>query len=102
MNPVHLKVFFIALLHCVAGTISMARSRHDSTGSTPVEQYRKQIARQDSKKSKEIMRETKHRAEKKENAPAQYKEVSIMVGAMLALCVCVYCIFYALLADRSH
>ncbi|XP_067006329.1 triple QxxK/R motif-containing protein isoform X2 [Anabrus simplex] len=79
----------------------MARTRKDSTGSNVVDQYRKQIAKQDTKKSKESLRETKWRAEKKENAPAMYKDIVTLVAAFLAVCICVYCIFYALLTEST-
>nr|CAD7400426.1 unnamed protein product [Timema poppensis] len=51
----------------------MARSRKDSTGSNVVDSYRKQIAKHDTKKSKESLKDTKERALNKENAPAIYK-----------------------------
>nr|CAD7579382.1 unnamed protein product [Timema californicum] len=79
----------------------MARSRKDSTGSNVVDSYRKQIAKHDTKKSKESLKDTKERALNKENAPAIYKDVTIMIGALLAVCFCVYCLFYALLAETS-
>ncbi|XP_069676101.1 triple QxxK/R motif-containing protein-like [Periplaneta americana] len=78
----------------------MARSRKDSTGANAVDNYRKQIAKQDTKKSKESLKNIKFLSDKKENAPTVYKDVSIMVGALLVLCLCVYCIFYALLSTQ--
>lgn len=79
----------------------MARSRNDSTGSNNVDHYRKQIGKQDYKKSKVNLKETKHLSEKKENALTQYKDVSILVATILALCLCVYCILYAMIAQSS-
>ncbi|KAJ4428728.1 hypothetical protein ANN_25721 [Periplaneta americana] len=52
---------------------NMARSRKDSTGANAVDNYRKQIAKQDTKKSKESLKNIKFLSDKKENAPTVYK-----------------------------
>lgn len=78
----------------------MGRNRKDSTGTNMVDHYRKQIATEDTKKSKERLKNIKFQSDIKENVPSLYKDIGIMIGALLLLCICVYCIFYALLSTQ--
>ncbi|KAK1331913.1 hypothetical protein QTO34_007589 [Cnephaeus nilssonii] len=55
-----------------------------STIKLPVDQYRKQIGKQDYKKTKPILRATKLKAEAKKTAIG-IKEVGLVLAALLAL-----------------
>lgn len=79
----------------------MGRARKDSTGSNPVEYYRKQIGKQDVKKSKDHLRDSKNKADMKENAPAIYKDIFLMLGVLIIVFVCIYFVFYAALFETN-
>ncbi|KAM5315028.1 triple QxxK/R motif-containing protein isoform 1-T2 [Glossophaga mutica] len=59
----------------------------------PVDQYRKQIGKQDYKKAHLILRATKLKAEAKKTAIG-IKEVGLLLAAILALLLAVYAFFY--------
>ncbi|XP_076330402.1 triple QxxK/R motif-containing protein-like [Tachypleus tridentatus] len=75
----------------------MARNRKDSGGQLPIESYRKQIGKQDYKKAKTELKEARKKAQAKQTTGARYKEVSLMVVALLILVISVYLIFYLFL-----
>ncbi|XP_070659016.1 triple QxxK/R motif-containing protein isoform X2 [Bos indicus] len=64
-----------------------------STIKLPVDQYRKQIGKQDYKKTKPILRATKLKAEAKKTAIG-IKEVGLVLAAILALLLAFYAFFY--------
>ncbi|KAM4688878.1 triple QxxK/R motif-containing protein [Discoglossus pictus] len=68
--------------------------RKDASASKlPVDQYRKQIGRQDYKKNKPILRATRLKAEAKK-AAIGIKEVVLIVLAILAFLLAFYVFFY--------
>ncbi|XP_070078387.1 triple QxxK/R motif-containing protein isoform X2 [Equus przewalskii] len=64
-----------------------------STIKLPVDQYRKQIGKQDYKKTKPILRATKLKAEARKTAIG-IKEVGLVLAAILALLLAFYACFY--------
>ncbi|XP_053571170.1 triple QxxK/R motif-containing protein [Bombina bombina] len=64
-----------------------------STSRTPVDQYRKQIGRQDYKKNKPVLRATRLKAEAKKTAIG-IKEVFLIVTAILVFLFAFYALFY--------
>ncbi|XP_020751969.1 triple QxxK/R motif-containing protein isoform X1 [Odocoileus virginianus] len=69
-----------------------------STIKLPVDQYRKQIGKQDYKKTKPILRATKLKAEAKKTAIG-IKEVGLVLAAILALLLAFYAFFYLRLSS---
>ncbi|XP_046875582.1 triple QxxK/R motif-containing protein [Hypomesus transpacificus] len=67
--------------------------KDSSLGRAPVDQYRKQIGQQDSKKSKSALKATRLQAEAKKNAPG-IKDVLLVIVAILFFLLCVYAFFY--------
>ncbi|KAJ8334311.1 hypothetical protein SKAU_G00399500 [Synaphobranchus kaupii] len=59
----------------------------------PVEQYRKQIGKQDYKKTKSALRATRLKAEAKRNAPG-IRDAVLVIVAVLAFLLSVYAFFY--------
>ncbi|CAM1310130.1 Uncharacterised protein g5356 [Pycnogonum litorale] len=78
----------------------MVRARKDSEGSH-VEQYRKQIGKQDDKKSKAEMKEIKRSAESRKNELSKYKEVLLMLVAVTVVVLAVYVILYMIIVPSS-
>ncbi|XP_040210567.1 triple QxxK/R motif-containing protein [Rana temporaria] len=64
-----------------------------SATKTPVDQYRKQIGRQDYKKNKPVLKATRLKAEAKKTAIG-IKEVFLVVVAILVLLLAFYAFFY--------
>ncbi|XP_039593034.1 triple QxxK/R motif-containing protein [Polypterus senegalus] len=74
--------------------------RKDANNSRlPIEQYRKQIGKQDYKKTKSVLKETKIKAEAKRSAPGIRDTVLILVAVLILLFV-VYSFFYLNLAKE--
>ncbi|KAK7822778.1 hypothetical protein U0070_022717 [Myodes glareolus] len=73
--------------------------KDSSTTKLPVDQYRKQIGKQDYKKTKPILRATKLKAEAKKTAIG-IKEVGLMLAALLALLLAFYAFFYLRLSTN--
>ncbi|MEE6463581.1 hypothetical protein FKM82_005959 [Ascaphus truei] len=68
--------------------------RKDASASRiPVEQYRKQIGRQDYKKNKPVLRATRLKAEAKKTAIG-IKEVVLVIIALLVFLLAFYTFFY--------
>lgn len=67
--------------------------KDSSTTKLPVDQYRKQIGKQDYKKTKPILRATKLKAEAKKTAIG-IKEVGLVLAALLALLLAFSAFFY--------
>ncbi|XP_021415420.2 triple QxxK/R motif-containing protein isoform X1 [Oncorhynchus mykiss] len=59
----------------------------------PVDQYRKQIGKQDYKKTKSALKLTKLKAEAKKSAPG-IRDAFLVVLAILVFMLCVYAFFY--------
>ncbi|XP_026857579.1 triple QxxK/R motif-containing protein [Electrophorus electricus] len=59
----------------------------------PVDQYRKQIGKQDYKKTKPALRATRLKAEAKRSAPG-IRDAVLVVVAVLAFLLAVYALFY--------
>uniref|UniRef100_A0A8C3Q339 Triple QxxK/R motif-containing protein n=1 Tax=Chrysolophus pictus TaxID=9089 RepID=A0A8C3Q339_CHRPC len=64
-----------------------------STARTPVDQYRKQIGKQDYKKTRPMLRATRLKAEAKKTALG-VKEVALVLAAILVLLLAFYAFFY--------
>ncbi|XP_075069881.1 triple QxxK/R motif-containing protein [Mixophyes fleayi] len=72
-----------------------------STTRTPVDQYRKQIGRQDYKKNKPVLRATRLKAEAKKTAIG-IKEVFLVLVAILVLLLAFYAFFYLNLTQTTE
>ncbi|XP_030644811.1 triple QxxK/R motif-containing protein [Chanos chanos] len=59
----------------------------------PVDQYRKQIGKQDYKKTKQALKETRLKAEAKRSAPG-IRDVVLVVVAVLIFLLGIYAFFY--------
>ncbi|XP_020387280.1 triple QxxK/R motif-containing protein [Rhincodon typus] len=59
----------------------------------PIDHYRKQIGKQDYKKTKSVLRATRLKAEAKKTAPG-IRDVALIVAAILILLVAIYGFFY--------
>ncbi|NXF45300.1 TRIQK protein, partial [Oceanites oceanicus] len=64
-----------------------------STARTPVDQYRKQIGKQDYKKTRPMLRATRLKAEAKKTALG-VKEVALVLVAILVFLLAFYAFFY--------
>lgn len=78
----------------------MGRNK-DTTHQLPVDHYRKEIGKQDYKKSKAELKDTKLKAQAKKGSGETYKEISIMVGALVAVIGFVYALLYMMLEKRN-
>lgn len=65
----------------------------------PVDQYRKQIGKQDTKKNKADLQEIKKKAEAKQSASSSYKDVALMVLALTIVVFAVYILLYFFLSS---
>ncbi|XP_004597284.2 triple QxxK/R motif-containing protein [Ochotona princeps] len=70
-----------------------------STVKLPVDQYRKQIGKQDYKKTKPILRATRLKAEARKTAIG-IKEVGLVLAAIFALLLAFYAFFYLRLSSE--
>lgn len=59
----------------------------------PVDQYRKQIGKQDYKKTKSALKATRLHAEARRSAPG-VKDILLVLVAILFFLLCVYAFFY--------
>ncbi|KAM6959387.1 triple QxxK/R motif-containing protein [Aplochiton taeniatus] len=76
--------------------------KKDATGSSvPVDQYRKQIGKQDYKKSKFDLKMSRLRAEAKKSSPG-IKDAFLVVLAILFFIICVYAFFYLNLSTELN
>ncbi|KAF7246253.1 Triple QxxK/R motif-containing protein, partial [Varanus komodoensis] len=64
-----------------------------SSGRMPLDQYRKQIGKQDYKKTKPMLKATRLKAEAKKTAPG-IKEVSLVLAAIFVFLLASYAFFY--------
>ncbi|XP_044514125.1 triple QxxK/R motif-containing protein [Gracilinanus agilis] len=70
-----------------------------STLKLPVDQYRKQIGKQDYKKNRPVLRAAKLKAEAKK-AAIGIKEVGLLLAAILVLLLAFYAFFYLKLSTE--
>ncbi|XP_074056231.1 triple QxxK/R motif-containing protein [Macrotis lagotis] len=70
-----------------------------STLKLPVDQYRKQIGKQDYKKNRPVLRAAKLKAEAKK-AAIGIKEVGLVLAAILVLLLAFYAFFYLKLSNE--
>ncbi|XP_029769866.1 triple QxxK/R motif-containing protein isoform X1 [Terrapene carolina triunguis] len=70
-----------------------------SAARIPVEQYRKQIGKQDYKKSRPVLRATRLKAEAKKTALG-IKEVALVLAAILVFLLAFYAFFYLNLSNE--
>jgi len=66
-----------------------------------VDRYRKNIGKQDYKKSKHEVKESVNKAQMKRSAKQIYQELSLMVGAMLFVFFFLYAVFYLILTKEG-
>ena len=66
----------------------------DTMKAPPVDQYRKRIGRQDSKKEKQHLKDVKHLHEAKENAPTALKDSCLIIMTVFAVFGIVYAILF--------
>uniref|UniRef100_A0A2R5LBX1 Triple QxxK/R motif-containing protein n=1 Tax=Ornithodoros turicata TaxID=34597 RepID=A0A2R5LBX1_9ACAR len=77
----------------------MARARKDSFNSQPpIDSYRKVIGKQDYKKSKSELQESKKKAQAKKSKPKTYKEIGLIIGCLVAMVLASYTLCYFLLS----
>uniref|UniRef100_A0A8B9QIY1 Triple QxxK/R motif-containing protein n=1 Tax=Apteryx owenii TaxID=8824 RepID=A0A8B9QIY1_APTOW len=87
-----IMLFFFLLLIVIFGLKTMGR-KDASTARTPVDQYRKQIGKQDYKKTRPMLRATRLKAEAKKTALG-VKEVALVLAAILVFLLAFYAFFY--------
>nr|XP_033789278.1 triple QxxK/R motif-containing protein isoform X2 [Geotrypetes seraphini] len=71
-----------------------------SASKLPVDQYRKQIGKQDYKKNKPVLRAARLKAEAKKTAPG-IKEVTLVLVAILICLLAFYSFFFLNLGSES-
>ncbi|XP_062866430.1 triple QxxK/R motif-containing protein [Trichomycterus rosablanca] len=72
-----------------------------STARLPVDQYRKQIGKQDYKKTKPVLQATRLKAEAKRSAPG-IRDIILVIVAVLVFLLCVYAFFYLNLSTELN
>ncbi|XP_047672572.1 triple QxxK/R motif-containing protein isoform X1 [Tachysurus fulvidraco] len=75
--------------------------RDASTTKLPVDQYRKQIGKQDYKKTKPALRATRLKAEAKKSAPG-IRDIILVIMALLVFLLGVYAFFYLNLSTELN
>ena len=77
-----------------SGSGSVGKGGREGNYAPPVDQYRKRIARQDSRKEKCHMKEVKHAQETKDVAPKAVKQIVSYFSLLSYLHNSISCIFY--------
>ncbi|XP_077447372.1 triple QxxK/R motif-containing protein [Stigmatopora argus] len=72
-----------------------------SATNLPVDQYRKQIGKQDYKKTKSVLKATRLKAEAKKSSTA-FRDAFLVLVAILFFVVCVYAFFYLNLSNEIN
>ncbi|XP_038580564.1 triple QxxK/R motif-containing protein [Micropterus salmoides] len=67
----------------------------------PVDQYRKQIGKQDYKKTKSVLKATRLKAEAKKNSSG-FRDAFLVIAAILLFVFCVYAFFYLNLSTEIN
>ncbi|TNM92743.1 triple QxxK/R motif-containing protein [Takifugu rubripes] len=76
--------------------------RKDASASAlPVDQYRKQIGKQDYKKTKPALRAARLKAEAKKNSSG-FRDAFLVVVAILFFVLCIYAFFYLNLSTELN
>uniref|UniRef100_A0AAQ4Q4K6 Triple QxxK/R motif-containing protein n=1 Tax=Gasterosteus aculeatus aculeatus TaxID=481459 RepID=A0AAQ4Q4K6_GASAC len=76
--------------------------KNDACGTRlPVDQYRKQIGKQDYKKTKSALKATRLKAEAKKNSSG-FKDAFLVIAAILFFVLCVYAFFYLNLSNEIN
>ncbi|XP_071356398.1 triple QxxK/R motif-containing protein isoform X1 [Trachinotus anak] len=70
----------------------MGKKDASATG-LPVDQYRKQIGKQDYKKTKSVLKATRLKAEAKKNSSG-FRDAFLVIAAILFFVLCIYAFFY--------
>ncbi|XP_077599065.1 triple QxxK/R motif-containing protein [Stigmatopora nigra] len=72
-----------------------------SATNLPVDQYRKQIGKQDNKKTKSVLKATRLKAEAKKSS-STFRDAFLVLVAILFFVVCVYAFFYLNLSNEIN
>ncbi|XP_056154926.1 triple QxxK/R motif-containing protein [Lampris incognitus] len=72
-----------------------------STTKLPVDQYRKQIGKQDYKKTKFALKATRLKAEAKKSGTG-IRDVFLVIAAVLLFLLCIYAFFYLNLSTELN
>ncbi|GAA6229970.1 triple QxxK/R motif-containing protein [Lates calcarifer] len=72
-----------------------------STTKLPVDQYRKQIGKQDYKKTKSALKATRLKAEAKKTSSG-FRDAFLVIAAILFFVLCVYAFFYLNLSTEIN
>ncbi|KAL7381525.1 hypothetical protein ABVT39_007307 [Epinephelus coioides] len=72
-----------------------------SATNLPVDQYRKQIGKQDYKKTKTALKLTRLKAEAKKNSSG-FRDAFLVIAAILFFVLCVYAFFYLNLSTEIN
>ncbi|XP_029370810.1 triple QxxK/R motif-containing protein [Echeneis naucrates] len=67
----------------------------------PVDQYRKQIGKQDYKKTKSVLKATRLKAEAKKNSSG-FRDAFLVIAAILFFVLCIYAFFYLNLSTELN
>ncbi|XP_070703169.1 triple QxxK/R motif-containing protein [Pempheris klunzingeri] len=67
----------------------------------PVDHYRKQIGKQDYKKTKSVLKATRLKAEAKKNSSG-FRDAFLVIAAILFFVLCVYAFFYLNLSTEIN
>ncbi|XP_022603029.1 triple QxxK/R motif-containing protein [Seriola lalandi dorsalis] len=78
----------------------MGKKDASATG-LPVDQYRKQIGKQDYKKTKSVLKATRLKAEAKKNSSG-FRDAFLVIAAILFFVLCVYAFFYLNLSTEIN
>merc|ERR1711956_100528 len=73
---------------------NVGKSGREGCYSPPIDLYRRQIAKQDTKKERKHLKEVKHQAESKSWTPKATKDVVIVLLSFLAVLMVIYAILY--------
>ncbi|XP_060948597.1 triple QxxK/R motif-containing protein [Limanda limanda] len=78
----------------------MGRKDASATG-LPVEQYRKQIGKQDHKKTKSVLKATRLKADAKKNSSG-FRDAFLVIAAIALGVLCIYAFFYLNLSTELN
>ncbi|XP_061786751.1 triple QxxK/R motif-containing protein isoform X1 [Nerophis lumbriciformis] len=85
----------------LAGGGSRMGRKDASATKLPVDQYRKQIGKQDYKKTKSVLKATRLKAEAKKNSSV-FRDGFLVLVAIAFFVVCVYAFFYLNLSNEIN
>lgn len=67
----------------------------------PVDQYRKQIGKQDYKKTKSVLKATRLKAEAKKSSSV-FRDGCLVIAAIVLFVICIYAFFYLNLSTELN